>query len=153
MREPRTENPGLILNESQPGRVAFLPADIDRRFANDNLPDHGDLLTNLIRWAAKDDIPLEVNGHGLVDCELYQQPGRLILHVVNLTSAGSWRAPVHELIAIGPLQMKVRIPADISANQIHTLVSDKTEHVTPQNGWMHFELPRILDHEVVIIRS
>ena len=51
MREPRTNIPGLILNESGGSRVAYLPADIDRRFAIDNLPDHGDLLANLVRWA------------------------------------------------------------------------------------------------------
>jgi hypothetical protein len=44
MRQPRTDIPGLVLNSFGRGRVAFLPADIDRRFAIDNLPDHGDLL-------------------------------------------------------------------------------------------------------------
>ncbi len=80
MREPRTNIPGLILNESDGGRIAYLPADIDRRFALDNLPDHGDLLANLVRWAARGNLPLEVTGRGLIDCELYQQPGRMILH-------------------------------------------------------------------------
>jgi hypothetical protein len=84
-----------------PARRAYI---LDRRFARDNLPDHGDLLANLIRWAAKDDIPLAVEGPGLVDCHLYRQPGRLILHLVNLTSAGTWRQPVHELIPIGTLR-------------------------------------------------
>ena len=92
MREPRTNIPGLILNESQRSRVVYLPADLDRRFAIDNLPDHGDLLANLVRWAAKGSLPLEVTGRGLIDCQLYQQPGRVILHLVNLTSAGTWRS-------------------------------------------------------------
>jgi len=26
------------------------------------VPDHGDLLANLVRWAAKDAIPLEIRG-------------------------------------------------------------------------------------------
>ena len=77
-------------------RVAFLPADLDRRFARDNLPDHGDLLANLVRWVAQDNLPLAVEGPGLIDCHLYRQPGRLILHLVNLSNAGTWRQPVHE---------------------------------------------------------
>src|SRR5438876_990471 len=102
--EARIREVGLMLNDrAGHGRVAFLPADLDRRFARDNLPDHGDLLANLIRWAARDHIPLSVEGAGLVDCHLYRQPGRLILHLVNLTSAGAWRQPVHELIPVGPL--------------------------------------------------
>ncbi len=96
MRQPRTNIPGLIVRElsgetplarsgsgaggeggspGNRGRVAFLPADLDRRFARDNLPDHGNLLANLVRWAAKDDVPLAVDGPGLIDCHLYTQPG------------------------------------------------------------------------------
>ena len=37
MREPRTTIPGMVISESRPGRVVFLPADIDRRFAIDHL--------------------------------------------------------------------------------------------------------------------
>ena len=94
MREPRTDIPGLIVNEPQGGgRVAFLPADLDRRFSRDNLPDHGNLLANLIHWAAQDNFPLHVEGAGFVDCHLHQQKNKLILHLVNLTNAGTWRAP------------------------------------------------------------
>jgi hypothetical protein len=54
MRQPQTNIPALILNRSaNGGRVAFMPADLDRRFGRDNLPDHGDLLANLVRWASK----------------------------------------------------------------------------------------------------
>jgi len=59
MRVPKTDVPGLILNATVGGgRVAFLPADLDRRFSRDNLPDHGDLLANLVRWASRGDVPL-----------------------------------------------------------------------------------------------
>src|SRR5690242_4850187 len=42
MRQPKTDIPGLVLNTSNRARVAYLAGDIDRRFALDNLPDHGD---------------------------------------------------------------------------------------------------------------
>jgi hypothetical protein len=61
------------------------------------------LLANLVRWAAASRIPLEVRGAGLIDCHLYRQPGRVILHLVNLTNAGAWRSPVDELIPVGSL--------------------------------------------------
>ena len=49
---PKTDIPGLVLNAAGKSRVAYLPADIDRRYARDNLPDHADLLANIVRWAA-----------------------------------------------------------------------------------------------------
>ncbi|MCL5744414.1 MAG: beta-galactosidase [Acidobacteria bacterium] len=93
MREPKTNIPGLVLRMDGKARIAYLAADIDRCFARDNLPDHGNLLANIVRWAAGGKIPLAVEGAGLIDCHLYRQQGRLILHLVNLISAGTWRAP------------------------------------------------------------
>jgi hypothetical protein len=152
MREPRTDVPGLILNAASGGaRVAFLPADLDRRFARDNLPDHGDLLANLVRWVAKDDVPVAVEGAGLIDCHLYRQPGRLILHLVNLTSAGTWRAPVHELIPIGPLQVGVKLPKDVGGRSARLLVTGTAVAVGTGAGWSRVEVRTILDHEVIVI--
>ena len=151
MREPRTNIPGLVLNESGRSRVAYMPADIDRRFAIDNLPDHGDLLANLVRRAAQGNLPLEVNGRGLIDCELYQQPGRVILHLVNLTSAGTWRAPVHELIPVGPFKVRIRLPQGVQPTMLKMLVSQENGAAAAENGWVQFELKSVLDHEVVVI--
>jgi hypothetical protein len=155
MRQPRTDIPGLIIRERQntSGPVAYLPADIDRRYAIDNLPDHADLLANIVRWACADNLPLEVTGHGLIDCELYEQPGgRLILHVVNLTSAGTWRAPVDELIPIGPLDVRVRLPQAIAgAEAVRMLVGKAHAPAAVEGQSLRFRIDSVLDHELVVI--
>jgi hypothetical protein len=152
MRHPMSALPALILNETTGGgRVAFLPADLDRCFGRDNLPDHGDLLANLVRWAAHDRIPLAVEGPGLVDCHLYRQDGRLILHLVNLTNPGTWRQPLHELIPIGPLRVSVQPPEGVRGRSARLLVSDGTAKTTVSDGWARFEVASILDHEVVVV--
>jgi hypothetical protein len=152
MRQPQTDIAGLMVNEiSGRGRVAFLPADLDRRFGRDNLPDHGNLLANLIRWAARDALPLEVAGAGLVDCHLYQQEKNLVLHLVNLTNSGTWRAPVDELIRIGPLKVRVKLPDSIRGHHLQLLVSKQSARTGVKHGWASFEVPEILDHEVAVI--
>lgn len=157
MREPRTSIPGLILNRPNgQGRVAFLPADLDRRFARDNLPDHADLLANLVRWIAGDDIPLFVDGIGLIDCHLYHQPGRLILHLVNLTNEGAWRAPISELIPIGPLNIQARLPADVRGHSVNSLVLNEKHRPSGissrlSSRFVRFILPSLRDHEVAVI--
>src|SRR5262249_35612674 len=66
-RQTKTDRPGLVVRERPGmGRVAYLPADLDRRYARDNLSDLGTLLANIVRWTSKDDIPLAVDGPGLV---------------------------------------------------------------------------------------
>ncbi len=152
MREPRTDIPGLIINEtSGRGRVIFMPADLDRRYGRDNLPDHANLLANLVRWAAKNDFPLQVSGPGFIDCHLYQQPNRLVLHLVNLTNAGTWRASVDELIQVGPLTVRVRLPKEVPGDRMQCLVSKQRVNSAVKDGWAEFNLPSILDHEVVVI--
>jgi hypothetical protein len=151
MLEPKTNIPGLILNTLPNGsRVATLPADLDRRFGRDGLPDHADLIANLIRWAAKEVFPLAVTGPGLIDCHLYQQPSRLILHLVNLTSAGGGRQPVNELIPVGPLHIKIRIPKDLTPSRIRFLVSEKEITLQQRDEWATFTLESLADHEVVV---
>ena len=152
MRQPKTDIPGLILNSrSQGGRVVFLPADIDRQFGRYNLPDHGNLLANIIRWTMKDNIPLTIDGKGLVDCHLYSQTGRMILHIVNLTSAGTWRQPVDELIPVGPFTVSIKLHEDVSGKNLKLLVSKLNVQTTVKEGWCRFEIQSILDHEVAVI--
>ena len=152
MRVPRTDVPALVIREQNGARIAYLPADIDRRYAQGNIPDHGDLLANLVRWAAKENVPLKVQGPGLIDCHLYRQPGRVVLHVVNLTSAGTWRIPVDELVRVGPLTVTLKLPEGVAGKRLLLAVSGET--ATPvrlQDGWAQFELKSILDHEVAIV--
>jgi hypothetical protein len=152
MREPKTSLPGLIIHTRPNGsRVAFMPADIDRQYDVFNLPDHGNLLASMVRWAAKDSIPLVVEGKGMVDVNLYEQSNRMILHLVNLTNSATWRAPIDDLIAIGPFQVKVKMNKKVNTASLRLLVSGEKISSVIQDGWLSFEINSILDHEVVVI--
>ena len=150
MRQPKTDIPGLVLSEHGRARVAFMPADIDRRYAREHLPDHARLLANVVRWAAGR-LPLTVEGPGLIDCHLYEQPGRLVLHLVNLTSEATWRAPVDEFIRVGPLKVVVALRANPARVRARLLVSGGEPRVTLRNGAASFEIDDILDHEVIVL--
>jgi hypothetical protein len=151
MREPSTDIPGIVLSERGSARIAYLPADLDRRYASEHLPDHARLLANVVRWAATTDLPLEVTGTGLIDCQLYSQPGRLILHMVNLTSEATWRAPLDELIRVGPFDVVVRWPTLTSRGSARLLVAGKTTKAALSSGRAAFRLDAIDDHEVVVV--
>jgi hypothetical protein len=60
MRQPTSDIPGLVLSEHGASRVAYLPADIDRRYAREHLPDHARLIANIVRWVANETVPLAV---------------------------------------------------------------------------------------------
>jgi hypothetical protein len=151
MREPKTDIPGLVLNTRGASRIAYLPADLDRRYGRDNLPDHGNLLANIFRWAAADRIPLEVHGPGLIDCHLYRQPGRLILHLVNLTNEGTWRAPLDETIPVGPVEVRLKLPDDVRGRAARYLVSNARPAIAVRQGWATFEVKSLAEHEVIVL--
>ncbi|MEI9971204.1 MAG: hypothetical protein WDO73_03615 [Ignavibacteriota bacterium] len=153
MRVADSGIPGLVVSQASTGaRVAYLAADLDRRYQRELLPDHANLLANLVRWGAKDSIPLSVYGAGLIDCHLYGQPGRMILHLVNLTSAGTWRSPMDELIPIiGPLQVRIKLAAGVAGRTAKRLVAPGAASVTVRQGWAELEVKSILDHEVIVI--
>lgn len=150
MREPRTEIPAVVLNEPAKGRCAYLACDLDRRFMIDYLPDHGRLLENLVRWVSKDRIPLQVEGTGLIDFHLYKQTGRLILHLVNLSVAGSWRSPLHELIPVGPLKVKLQRSPELLGTTVKQLVAGATRKTKLEDDWILCTVDRVLDHEVLV---
>ena len=152
MREPKTDIPGLVLNErAGAGRVAYMPADLDLRFGRSNLPDHGKLLANLVRWTARDDIPLAVEGPGFLDCHLYRQEDRLILHLVNLTNTGTWRAAMDELIPVGPLEVSVILPEGVAGKTVRLLVAGTLAAAALHGRTVSFSVNSVLDHEVFVI--
>jgi hypothetical protein len=153
-RQMKTDVPGLVVTERPgAGRVAYMAADLDRRFARDNLGDHARLLANLVRWTAREDIPLAVEGPGFLDCHLYRQPGRVILHCVNLTNEGTWRAPLEELIPVGPVKVRVRLPEDMGARGVRLLVSEERPALKVTAGWASFDIRSVVDHEVAVIEG
>ena len=154
MRTPRTDIPGLIVRTTPRGsRIVFLAADLDRRFGRDNLPDHGDLLARLVRWAAGDAIPLIGRGEGdssTATCT--SQPGRMILHLVNLTNGWTGHAPLDELIPVGPLKLRVKLNSDVPGRTARRLVDRGEVRIEPAD-WLGLasRSPTLLDHEVVVI--
>ncbi len=152
MRIPKTGIPGLLLKTLPGGaKIAFMPADIDRQYARFNLPDHGALLQNIFMWALNDKLPLVIEGKGLIDCNLYRQKSRLILHIVNLTNMAAWRQPMEELIPAGPFKIKIFIPEKGPSCNVKFLVSGSDIKTAVNSNWCEFVINEIRDHEVVVL--
>ncbi|HZR18961.1 MAG TPA: beta-galactosidase [Verrucomicrobiae bacterium] len=152
MREARTHVPGLILNSDLPaGKVAFLTADIDRRFAVEGLPDHGQLLSNLVRWAAQGRSPVTVEGPGLIDVRLYSQGHRLILHLVNLTGVSAPHGPIEELVSVGPIRVRLELASFPGSKRVRFLVSAERPRAQFERQAVLVTLPSLSSHEVIVV--
>jgi hypothetical protein len=152
MREPKTDIPGIVLRTTNGGgKVVFVPADVDRQYAVNNLPDHANLIRNIVRWCLNDELPLTVEGAGLIDVHLYEQKDRLVMHVVNLTSPSTWRQPLEEFIPVGPLQFRVRLPRKVRGKNVELRVANEKANADISGGWTSFTIKSVADHELVVI--
>ena len=151
MRRFDSPHPAVVLRETpQGGRIAYLAADLDRLYGRANLPDHGRLLANIVRWAAGDSIPLEIEGPGIVDCSLYRQPGRYVLHLVNLT--GTEARPLYENLPVGPFTVRVKLGVGENPGNAQLLVSETARPVKRVGKWAEIVIDKIVDHEVVVLQ-
>ena len=75
----------------------------------------------------------------------------MILHLVNLSGAGSWRSPLQETIPVGPLQVSIQMPSGASPRAVQLLVADQVHSVALRGGWATFELESIESHEVAVL--
>jgi hypothetical protein len=153
MREPRTEIPTIITDElPSGGRIAYFAGDIGTVFGRWRIPDHGDLLVNAVQWCARDNLPLRIEGPGYLDCHLYRQDNRLILHIINLSGRRMWPGYVEEDLPVGPLQVTIPLPEDVPhPNEAVGKVSNQPFMMDNVARKVIFSIPSIQLHELVVL--
>ncbi|MCI2419574.1 hypothetical protein MOQ72_19190 [Saccharopolyspora sp. K220] len=153
MRQSATDHPALVLPPvaQSAGRVAYRASDLDRCLGRDDQRDHATLLANIVRWAVGEDMPLAVSGPGLVDCNLYRQNARRILHLGNVGATSPIPGRQADLVPVGPLQVRVRADMPDGDTKIRLLVAETDVPANASDGWVSFTVPRIVDHEVAVI--
>jgi hypothetical protein len=131
------------------GRAVYFAADIDRCYGRGLLPDHGILLANAVRWAANGSLPIALEGPGYIDCKLYGQKNRLIVHLTNLT--GSNRAGyLDEFTPVGPYTVTLDAQG-FTPRKAFMTVQKKNVPMRIQGGKITVTIDRITDFEMLVI--
>ena len=66
-------------------------------------------------------------------------------------SEATWRAPLDEVIRVGPFDVSVQTPAEMQSVAVRLLVAGKTAKAALSNNKAAFRVDAIDDHEVVVI--
>jgi Hypothetical glycosyl hydrolase 6/Beta-galactosidase trimerisation domain len=150
-RVPKTDIPGVFVNQIGKGRVIYFPWDIDRTFWEILDVDHGLLLRNAIHWATNEPAPVDVTGAGVLDISVWTQEQSMTVHLVNLTNPMMMKGPVREIIPIGAQRVRVRIPEGRHIATAHLLVSKKPIPLRRGTGFVECDVPGISLHEVIAL--
>jgi hypothetical protein len=150
MRTPQTDIPAILAGATQGGGwMVYFAGDIDRCYGRAHLPDHGDLLANAIRWAAREPSCLQVDGPGYLDCNLYAQEQRLILHIVNLSGSNPYPGYVEEYLPVGPVSIAVKL-TNFIPQRVLLRVAGTEMKPEIASGWAKIQLESLGQHELLI---
>jgi hypothetical protein len=150
-RVPHTDTRELYLRDLGPNRIVYIPWDISRTFWEVMCVDHGRLLRNAVRWAAEEPPPVEVEGPGVLDVSVWRQRGSMTVHLVNLTNPMMMKGPLREVIPVGPLTARIRMPAGTRASKVQLLTAGTTPRVQESKGVVTVTVPSVDVHEVIAI--
>ncbi|MEO7273697.1 MAG: beta-galactosidase trimerization domain-containing protein, partial [Vicinamibacterales bacterium] len=150
-RTPHTDIREVYLRDLGASRIAYVPWDIDRTFWDVLCVDHGRLLKNLVLWTLNEPPPVEVTGPGLVDVTVWRQRESLTVHLVNLTNPMMMKGPLREVLPIGPLQVRLRMPAGLRARKVQLLTAGIEPRVQAAGNTIIVTVPSVDVHEVVAI--
>ncbi|RCK70177.1 Tat pathway signal protein [Desertihabitans brevis] len=152
LRTEPTSTPVLTVRAHPAGgRIAYLAADLDRAASRDHRPDSLQLLGNVVRWTHPAPPLLEVDGAGDIDCHVYEQDSALVVHLVTNTAPSPVPGSLHELIPLGPFRVQVRDPRLTGEIRGRALVADTDLTVSTDAGTATVEVPKLLDHEIVVL--
>jgi len=141
----------LYLREVGRSRVVYIPWDLDRTFWEVMSVDHLRLLRNAIDWALNETPVVAVEGPGTLDVTAWRQRGSMTVHLVNLTNSMMMKGPLREVIPVGPLRVRVRLPDDLRPAKAHLLTAGKPLQPEVAGGIWSLTVPSVDVHEVIAI--
>lgn len=152
VREERPELGTIFAGTLDSGsRVVYFAADIDRCFGRELLPDHRELLLNAVRFAAGGKLPVEISGPGRLDCTIYRQGDRRILHLVNLTDCSINPGYCEGAATVGPIRVTLPVEAGGAAPAVQLRVSGAKPRTAVKGDKLEITIERIEAHEMVTV--
>ena len=110
-----------------------------------------EILKAVDEWAANEERPATVSGHGVLDVTVWMQKQSVTVHLVNLTNPMMMKGPLREVIPVGPQKLRLRMPTGLRARATKLLVARTTVPARQDGEWLDLVVPSIAEHEVVAV--
>ncbi|HTH81643.1 MAG TPA: alpha-amylase family protein [Mucilaginibacter sp.] len=147
-RKPDSDIRELYLSQKGNSRVAYIPWDIERTFWQYLTPDHGKLLSNVIKWALNEEPIVTVKSPGVIETTAWRQKNSMAIHLVNLTNPMMMKGPFREFIPVDA-EVSIKIPANAKVTGVQLPVSQRKPAYTVKDGRVLLSVTHIMDHEII----
>ncbi len=143
-----TKDPTILINEFGKGRVVYFANRLDAVSIEYYLPRFRALLANAVKWAAKDEYPLQVEAPGFVETTILTQPEkkRFIAHLVN-------HNPTDDLFNIHNIKVRIKIPEDFKVDRVYLAPDYEKLPYESKENWIEVVVPELEIHRMVIMES
>lgn len=143
---PASGDPMAVVAESERGgRAVYFPGRPDALYWNVPYPDLGRLIANAVRWTAHDELPVRLEAPSTLQVSVRRQPGRVLVHLVNLTGERFFdeTVPLHDV--------RVAIPADgLRVVRAFLLSTGETLRAQFDDNVLTVVVSKIVDYDVVV---
>jgi hypothetical protein len=144
----RTSEPAVVLGESGSSRTAWFPGDIERTWWLTGNTDLLRLMQNTLRWVARDQRVVSVEGPGLVEVFAWETEPGYAIHLLNYTNPNAHHGWVHAVHPIGPQQVAMTLPDGIRVRQVELLRAGTPMPFQMVGQTLRFTIPGVQDYEV-----
>ncbi len=149
-----TDIPVVVRGDCGKGRVVYFANTMEALYYHYGFPDLAHLMANAVRWTAGAAPALEVEAPDYVDVTHMGQPGRSLVHLINLPldkplNTG-WRHPGRNLVPVYDIVVRLRPPAGQRIAEVRLASNENRLQTTMQNGACAITVPALSDHEIVV---
>ena len=136
------------------GRVVYFANTMEGLYYHYGFPDLGRVLANAVRWALGELLALEVEAPDYVDVTHMGQPGRALVHLINLPldkplNTG-WRHPGRNLVDVRDIVVRLRPPDGQRVKSARLATSETPLSLSMLGGAVKVTVPNLADHEIVV---
>jgi hypothetical protein len=151
-RTPRTDEPAVVVRQSDRSRIVYFPGDVDRTFWRSGNTDLAQLLQNAVQWALGDaPARVTIDGDGMVEAFAWETEPGYALHLLNYTNPNMTRGFVKRFYAIGPQRVELAVAPGRSIRAVRALRANRELPFTQQGTRVRFEVPSVIDYEVAAL--
>jgi hypothetical protein len=149
---PKTGKPVLTEYALPQGGTAIYAAwDLDAVYGRTALPDHGDLIANIVLYLLGSRLPVQVKCGAYIDFKIYRQENRLIIHLINGSHGGFAQGCAEKNLPVGPVEIAVKLPDFVFSRVWATEDSQKPEISRHSDGGFTLRIERLGLHQLIVV--
>ncbi|MDF0546299.1 beta-galactosidase trimerization domain-containing protein [Sphingobium sp. H39-3-25] len=149
--QPHTDVPTIVIRERGNARLVHLAGDIDGGYWRSSAADLGDLITGALGWLTRGQMPLKVEGDGLVEVTGWQTEPGYAVHLVNHTNPNFRGGALRNTYPLGPQKVVMQLGATTPIREARLLRAGAALPFRQNGGTVEFTLPGLRDYEMVAL--